>query len=293
MRKPNLFVIGAPKTGTTALAKWLSGHPAVFFSEDKEPNFFSTDFRLRKRPSEAEYSALFSGATETHRYVAEGSTRYLASTVAVPAIEKWCAAPKYIAIVRNPVELVHSLHNHHVFLNIEQHEDFGKAWHMSEARARDEDIVPNCTDPDSLVYTRMGMLGEQISRLFETVPEERRKVMVYDDLKRDGAAFYRDALAFLGLEDDQQDVFEPVNVSMAQRSRFVAGAIDALAAIKEASGIKRSFNILAPIQNINRADRPREIMSPALSRELKDYFRDDVALLSSLLGHDLSAWTAA
>lgn len=37
MRGPDFFIAGAPKSGTTALAHYLSAHPGVFFSDPKEP----------------------------------------------------------------------------------------------------------------------------------------------------------------------------------------------------------------------------------------------------------------
>ena len=40
-RKVNLFIVGAPKCGTTSLYKYLSEHYEVFMSPVKEPNFFS------------------------------------------------------------------------------------------------------------------------------------------------------------------------------------------------------------------------------------------------------------
>ena len=38
---PNFFVIGAVKSGTTALHRFLSLHPEVYMSPIKEPNYFS------------------------------------------------------------------------------------------------------------------------------------------------------------------------------------------------------------------------------------------------------------
>ncbi|MCO6441973.1 MAG: sulfotransferase [Nitrococcus mobilis] len=45
-RIPNLFIIGAPKCGTTAMSAYLAGHPNIFITEEagwKEPDFFNKD----------------------------------------------------------------------------------------------------------------------------------------------------------------------------------------------------------------------------------------------------------
>ena len=39
--KPNFFIVGAPKAGTTALYSYLEMHPQVCMSSDKEPNYFT------------------------------------------------------------------------------------------------------------------------------------------------------------------------------------------------------------------------------------------------------------
>src|SRR5579862_4386701 len=44
---PNFFIIGAPKSGTTALSQYLGTHPNVFFSRVKEPHFFDLDASKR------------------------------------------------------------------------------------------------------------------------------------------------------------------------------------------------------------------------------------------------------
>ena len=40
---PNFFILGAPKSGTTSLYKYLSEHPNIFMSKIKGPHFFSSD----------------------------------------------------------------------------------------------------------------------------------------------------------------------------------------------------------------------------------------------------------
>ena len=37
MKKPNLFIIGEPKCGTTSLHEYLDQHPEIYMSEEKEP----------------------------------------------------------------------------------------------------------------------------------------------------------------------------------------------------------------------------------------------------------------
>src|SRR5438445_6171777 len=104
MRKPNLFIIGAPKCGTTSLADWLRQHPAVFVpAGQNEPNFFNTDHVERFRLTLAEYERLFEAAGNHSKYVCEKSVWYLSSSEAVPNILEYAPAAKFIVCIRNPV----------------------------------------------------------------------------------------------------------------------------------------------------------------------------------------------
>ena len=71
MLKPNLFIVGAPRCGTTALAQWLSGHSQVFVSTPKEPHYFSDEHQWVF--SLDAYEKLFAGTGDRHRWICEAS----------------------------------------------------------------------------------------------------------------------------------------------------------------------------------------------------------------------------
>lgn len=45
MKKPNLFIVGAAKAGTSSIYNYSSSHPDVYMSPIKEPNFFGSDIK--------------------------------------------------------------------------------------------------------------------------------------------------------------------------------------------------------------------------------------------------------
>ena len=47
MKIPNLFIIGAPRCGTTALNSYLNKHPDVLMSTRKESHYFATDLNAK------------------------------------------------------------------------------------------------------------------------------------------------------------------------------------------------------------------------------------------------------
>src|SRR5690606_30582215 len=79
MTRPNLFIVGAPKCGTTAWVEYLSSHPEIFFCDPKEPHFFNTDIpNFRWVRSLDEYLKLFVRAG-SKKVVGEASILYLYS----------------------------------------------------------------------------------------------------------------------------------------------------------------------------------------------------------------------
>jgi hypothetical protein len=112
-RRPNFFIIGAPKSGTTSLYEYLEGHPDVFMSPVKEPFYFSPDVSTGARqrylyaPDHAAYLELFASAAAEAR-IGEASTTYMVSHEAPELIGAFAPDALLIAMVRNPVDMVHS-----------------------------------------------------------------------------------------------------------------------------------------------------------------------------------------
>ena len=135
MSIPDFVIVGAPKCGTTALASYLDGHPRIFLSRVKEPNYFCFDAPgLRVVDRLETYSGLFTPA-QPGQLCGEASTAYLFSHAAVPAILESNPAARIIVLVRNPLEMVVA-HHHEKLHHFEENEpDFEIAWRLS-ARAR-------------------------------------------------------------------------------------------------------------------------------------------------------------
>ena len=65
-----------------------------------------------------------------HTIVGEGSTRYLRSLNAVPNIIKFNPNAKFIAMLRNPLDVVQAFHMEQVYVLQEDQIDFAKAWKL-------------------------------------------------------------------------------------------------------------------------------------------------------------------
>src|SRR5207244_8421308 len=72
---PTFLVIGAMKSGTTSLYRYLQAHPDVFMSEQKELNYFTQGANQNWEKGLAWYQAQFEQAGKA-RAVGEASTNY-------------------------------------------------------------------------------------------------------------------------------------------------------------------------------------------------------------------------
>lgn len=300
-RRPGFFILGAPKCGTTALSEYLRRHERVFVSTPKEPHYFSEDFDYYYAPGERSldhYLRLFDDADERHLAVGEASVWYLYSRAAAREIMRFDPSARVIVMVRNPVELVPSLHSQMSYMLDEREPDVERAWRLQGARARGEGVPPTARVPAFLQYGEAARLGAQVRRVYEHVPADQVKVLVLDDLRADAGAVYRGVLDFLGVPDDGRTEFPRVNENKIHQSAAVArltqrppAPLVAVArGVKRVAGVER-LGVLDRVRRSNRQVAPRADLDPAFARELRDHFRDDVRELGELIGRDLSAWT--
>jgi hypothetical protein len=297
VRQPDFFIVGAPKCGTTALSEYLRGHSAVFVSTPKEPHYFCEDFDYYYRPGERSlehYLRLFDDAGPGHAAVGEASVWYLYSERAVPAILEFAPSARIVAMVRDPVEMVPSLHSQMRYAMDEDVDDVETAWRLQDARAEGRSIPPTCRVPEFLQYRRACALGWQIQRLMATVPPEQLRVIVLDDLRRDARAVYLDTLGFLGVPDDGRTDFPRVNANKVHRAGRLARLTQRppRALVRAAEGVKRvtgreRLGVLQRVRERNRSVEARSEPSPEFLAELREFFADDVALLERLLDRDL------
>jgi hypothetical protein len=110
MKKPDFFIVGAPKCGTTSLSEYLKQHPEIFMSEPKEPHFFGTDLesywggRFERYRDVHKYLSLFANVQDEIR-VGEASPWYLYSKRAAEEIKQFNPASRIIILLRRAAAL--------------------------------------------------------------------------------------------------------------------------------------------------------------------------------------------
>ena len=300
MKKPDFFIVGAPRCGTTALSEYLKGHPNVFFSQPKEICFFATDFpNIRIVTTFEEYMALFHEVQPDHLRVGEGSVWYMYSREAVQNIYEYNPKAKLIVMLRNPVDLVHSLHSQLLLSIDEDEKDFERAWNLQELRKSGEKIPKRCRTPALLQYRDIGKLGAQMERLLEVFPKEQIKVILFDDFVSDTRAVYEDVLSFLGLNSDGRKLFPRINESSRYRSMLVGHftqtppdkIVYVWKCIKDTFGVKDFGHLVMNwLRQTNTVIKPRIALNARLRLTLIHEFKEDIHTLEAIIGRNLSHW---
>jgi hypothetical protein len=303
-RRPDLFIIGAAKCGTTSVYEYLKGHPEVFMSPAKEPRYFAPDLAsagtghdLRYGVDEDRYLGLFAEARAEKR-LGEASVRYIYSRQAPALIRDFQPRPYIIAMLRNPVDVVHSMHNQRWSEGAEEIADFEQALAAEEDRKAGRGIPPG-SSPMLAVYRDRARFGEQLPRWFETFERERIHVIIFEDMVRDPAGTFRRVLEFLEIDPDYQpESFAVHNPRHQPRNMFLRSLLNSrlpqwfvwsvmpqLLGDRVTRGLVRRFRH----SRLNRKPAAKTTMRPETRRQLEDEFAPDVAVLSKLLDRDLAA----
>ena len=290
-KQPNFFIIGAPKCGTTALASYLQAHPHVYITDPKEPHYYNTDLNHGAYKNRDSYVSLFEQVESTHAVIGEASVWYLYSHEAVPNILRDFPEAKFIAMLRNPIDMVVSLHDQMVYTGYETECDFEKAWELQSLRKRGEKIPVWCHEPKLLQYKSACLIGEQFARVSAAIPKGNLLPIIYDDFKDSPEVVWEKILAFLSLEADGREAFPIVNAAKARRSSILKRANDAYCRLRESLGLRGlGTGIFAKLNNWNHVGRSRKLLNPVLAAKLKAEFSDDISKLERTLDRDLSGW---
>lgn len=291
MRRPDFFIVGAPRCGTTAMKEYLGQHPEIFMPRtDREPHFFGTDVlsSLFIR-DEQKYLSLFALAKNEKR-VGEKSTWYLYSKRAAAEIKEFQPSASIIIMLRNPADQIYSHHGFRVRIGHESLVDFEVALEAEE----DLRQVLRREVPFSL-YRETPRYTHQIQRYLDVFGRENVHIIIFDDFISNLSGVYRDTLRFLHVTPDFQPEFLKVNPSRRVRSRAVQSLLMnrpqlVRSFVKVLMPYRLRKQVLDGLLRLNLGYAPCPPMRPELRRQLQEEFFPEVEQLSELLGRDLTHW---
>jgi hypothetical protein len=295
MRLPNFFLVGAPKCGTTAMVSYLRQHPDIFIPAYKEFHYFGTDTHYPRRPGREQYLAVFADA-QAEKRVGEASTSYLVSRRAAEEIKDFSADARILIMLRNPVEMMYSLHSEVLYWVNEDLLDFEAALAAEDRRKEGDGLPRRIHIADYLYYREMARYSPQVKRYFDIFGRDNVHVILHEDCKKDMGRVFRETLEFLDVDSEFRVDFVIKNSSKRVRSRavqdFLLNPPPLVRWVRDDLMPKRMRELVfGRLRGLNTVFEPRAPMNPDLKKRLRVEFAPEVERLGELLGRDLSHWS--
>ena len=312
-------IVGAPRTGTTSLAHYLRSHPSVCFSRPKEPHFFSRrdlnsleDEELRETVASDYLDRFFPNRlSDNDAILIEGSVTYLFAPERMrPILRLWPDA-KFIIGLRDPVEMIPSLHQRLLVLGDETVRDFERAWRLVGERKAGRRVPRTCIEPQWLRYDQLGRLGSHVETFISVVGKDHCFFVLHDQLRANPSSVCLELVKFLGLSPHELADTSPRRAGRGFKIGWVQRLLmrPPLIARKLLAGSahRRRFESLDRLQKDrptlrvlerarkqilkwNEADSPRPDLSPALHDEFQMLFGEEISKLAKIVGRDLDHW---
>ncbi len=284
MPRPNLFIVGAPKCGTTAWVEYLRTHPDVFFPGIKEPHYFAADLPgVRQIATPSDYAKLFAPGGKA-KIIGDASVLYLYSNAAAQAIYAYDPSAKIIIFLRAQEDFLPSVHHQYLY-DFRDTLDFEPAWRLSGCRPPDS-IPETCSDAKLLDYEAVGDFRPQLERYLALFPTEQIRIIQFRDWTSDPRATYLEMMDFLRLEDDGRRDFPRVNVAKAHRfkglGRFIyhppKAARMAVNLLKKLTG-KSTLGLAKSAAKVIEVPGYTTKIDPQLREEIRAHYAEENRLL--------------
>ncbi len=296
--KPNFLIIGAAKSGTTALYAFLKEHPDVFMPEIKEPNYFTLkqpDYKFKHDTIQEsyrnqfvynyeDYISLFSEAAG-YQAVGEASPIYLFDKNTPNSIYECLPSVKIIVILRNPAERAFSNFIQAVRANLETTDNFQEALELESKRTKENWWW-------SFQYKKAGFYYEQLKRYYSLFPENQIKVFLYEDWKNSPKKTYKEILKFLNISDS----YEP-NFNEKHKTSYLIQNTKLDTFIKKNNLLNKTVKFFLPKKlrrllkkKITEINSYKPIIDNSLKRKLLADYKEDIRKLEKLIDRDLNHW---
>ncbi len=300
MTLPNFLIIGAAKSGTTSLYRYLGQHPEVY-ANVKEPSYFAlagkqvqyagpgdqAGFVRRITTDQADYERLFDGVTHEKAY-GEASVLYLYDQEAPTRIKDAIPDVKLIAILRNPVERAYSGYLHMRRDGREPLANFADALAAEPAR-----IEANWEH--QWHYTRLGFYHTQLVRYYALFDPSQIAVYTYDEFKASPAELMQKVFRFLEVDDAFVPDFSiKHNVSGRPKSKSLNKFLIRPNRLKDIvrpllpRPVRRYLGLR--VKQLNLATEGKPEIPTETYAYLAKLYRDEIQALQHLINKDLSHW---
>ncbi len=292
--KPNFFIPGAAKSGTTSLHELLDTHPDISMSNEKEPVYWN--HKLFNKFENQEISRYLNLFKQDVKIKGESTTSYMYYESFIRNVKNnFQQSPKFIFILRNPIDRYVSHSNwlrglgkekrrideiieDERYLDFEEYEDFPKQ------------------------YYQFGLYNKWISRFVENFGRENIKIVTFEKFVSERLNILNSCFEFLGVSRMQSVKFIKSNktnkiifptiyhfLRKSSIGKMKYTMIGKFFLPKKIRTIIKSL-IKIVIKNWISFESKKEIVSNKYRKMLKDIYYEDVMALKDKLNYDFPEW---
>lgn len=307
--RPNFFVVGAAKGGTTSLYQYLKSHDSVYVSPIKEPHYFCKDIRcsnfsslhrlkncfditkyLNQKPLKPKHLAYLEKLEDYEQLfldvrdettIGEMSTGYLYSDVAAQEIFQYNPNAKIIIMLRSPVQRAFS----HWIMDLRG----GNGAEKSFVESVKEDYSSKHGGwGEKRLYVELGLYFEQVKRYLDVFPRNQVKVVLYCDYLDKQQSTLSELFSFLNLDFRIYSKSDKYNEASVPRFQSVPFIVNFFKRLGIHHILPQRIHVKMKSLFFTKNNLPK--LSEKDFNELIEYFEGDISNLEKLLDVDLGRW---
>ena len=288
-----MFVVGAPKCGTTSLYEYLGQHPDVFVSAKKELHYY-TRATLHAHASgpgdslvlnkivetEEEYLSHFAKSAH-HSRIVEVSPSYLFNHEVAKDIHGDSPDAYIIAILRDPAHRAYSQWRH-------QRRSLQEDLSFPDALAAEQSRI-DAGWSDAWRYVDSSKYAPGISTYIDVFGRERVHVIATEELLTNPEAVMSETFRFIGVDPTLHIKRALRNVGGEARSRVLARQLLRPSAAARIGGalLTQSLRSRLALRLTELNTAPAEPVPAAAIKALRGVFDDDIRELEQLIGRPM------
>lgn len=289
--KVNVFMIGAPKCGTTSIANSLSLHEDINVSNPKESYYFSTDITEKGqfRGSLDDYHKRFYDFNSENLVYIDASTHTFLSDCAIKNILDYNPNAKFIIFLRDPKDMIISWHSQMLVSGQEDVEDFEEAWRLSELRRNGESIPKFNTDNKLLDYKEISKLGTKTVSRLDEIGDNDILIITMSQVIKTPKFVMESIQTFLGVEV-KDIVIKKNNERKKFKNKSLMYIFNWLRKLKDTVPIARDFRFQGRFDKLIYKNSEKPHLRPEFEAELdnfleieRDILRNNAKILENKL----------
>lgn len=287
-QKPNFFIVGTPKAGTTSLYNYLEEHPDIYMSPVKETNFFSFNeikeqglfYNEEFIDTEEKYARQFKNVSKEIA-IGEASVSYLFYPQVALKIKEYQPNAKIIIVLRNPVDRGFS----HYLMDKR----------LGFVQMSFEDIVQKNKGNSKhklyyQQYVELGFYYNQLSNYYKHFDEKMVKVFLYEDIVYNLQNVIKNVYSFLSVDPDFRPNIEKRHNTFENPKSALVAKLYTIKSFRKLIKFFLNQKLQEKTKHVFFSKNKKPGLSPDIRSELIRLYTNDINKTQDLINRDLSKW---